>query len=1132
MSIQVPLVEQGTPGGALERRRVQEEVRGRLFAGRGRPVRIGRFVVLRRLGSGGMGVVYAARDDELERDIAVKLLQPTHDDEGSRQRLLQEARAMAKLSHPNVVAVHEVGEHEGQVFVAMELVRGETLRAWAQAQPRSWRQVLAVMLQVARGLAAAHEAGIVHRDVKPENALVAQTRSGVRVSLVDFLPHSAGAAGSADSAEAPRLRLGDDLVVTKTGALIGTPAYMAPELWEGRAADARSDQFAFCVTLWEALYRERPQVGETGARSDSNAAPITLDDRGPSQRGTTVPGWLRRVVERGLSESPEQRWPSMDALLGALERGQTQARLRRGLGVAALLGLGVATFVGVQELERRRAIATCERAGESIAEVWNEDAREKLREALIGTGVNHAEVTAQKVMPWLDDHAQAWKTARTDACLDTNVHGTWDEELHERAKWCLDERRMELDALVEELSRGMPEGVEKAVQAAAGLERIEPCRERDLLLRTPTPPPEEREEVRTVRAELSRAAALQRTGAYEAGLQVARDALERAEALGWPPLTAAARLWVGRLLEKTGAFAEAEEALENAYFDAAQAGAVEVATDAAEMLAYVVGDLLARHAEGLRWVRLAEVGLASLPDVAGMREASRLAQLAGIRWEMGMYAEAKELGEQALAIREKALGPDHPDVARSLNNLAGSHWSMGAFEEARALYERALAIHERALGPDHPLVAGTLNNLAGVHSATGSYQGAKELLERALAIRERALGPEHLEVAASLSNLALLHQRVGSREEAKKLHERALGIMEKALGPNHPDVARGLVLLADFHQTYDEAMALHERALVILEKALGPDHPNVARTLSSLAQLHGTKGKYTEAKRLHERALAIYEKALGPDHPDMASSLHSLADVHQATGTYEEAKGLYERALAIREKELGSDHPDVAMNLNNLANIHGAMGTYEEAKGLYERALAITEKAVGPDHPDVATSLSNLARVHRSMGMYDGAKELCERALAITEKAVGPDHPAVGPTLIAFADVHHAMGAYGEAAGMYERAVAILEKAVGPDHPFVAYALVGLAGVALEQGRVAHATAFAERAVNVRENGDVPAEKLACARFALARAMLRAGNRSHALALAEAARDGWSEAGRDEQTCADAESWLARRRRE
>jgi eukaryotic-like serine/threonine-protein kinase len=996
--MEMPSVERGTPGGALERRRVQEEVRGRLFAGRGRPVRIGRFVVLRRLGSGGMGVVYAARDEELERDVAVKLLQPTHDDEGSRQRLLQEARAMAKLSHPNVVAVHEVGEHEGQVFVAMELVRGETLRAWAQAQPRSWRQVLPVMLQVARGLAAAHEAGIVHRDVKPENALVAETRGGLRVSLVDFLPHSVSDVVRADALEASSVQFEEELVVTKTGALIGTPAYMAPELWEGRAADARSDQFAFCVTLWEALYGERPRVGETGPQSGPNAAPITQDDRGPSQRGTKVPGWLRRVVERGLSVDPEQRWPSMEALLHALERGQTRARVRRGLGVAALLGLGVATFVGVQQLERRRAVAACERAGESIAEVWNETAREELREALVGTGVSHAEVTAQKVMPWLDEHAKAWKTARTDACLDTNVHGTWAEEVHERAKWCLDERRMELAALVEELSRGTPEGVEKAVHAAAGLERIESCRERDLLVRRPTPPAERREEVRAVRVDLSRAAALHRIGAYESGLEVARNALERAEVLGWPPLTAAARFMVGDLLGVAGAYAEAEEALEEAYFEAAKAGAVEAATVAAERLVEVVGTRLGRHAEGRRWSRLAEVCLASLHDVAGLREASHLGRLAAIQKAEGSYTDAMALYERALAIREKALGFNHPGVATVVASLAEVHRAMGAYAEAKGLHERALVIREETFGPDHPDVAYSVNNLAVVHEDMGSYPEAKRLYGRALAIFEEALGAEHPNVANSLNGLSAIHWFMGTYEEAKGLQARALAIREKTLGPEHHEAAYSMNALALIHWAmghYPEAKRLYERALAIFEKTLGPEHHEVANSLSNLALVLPHLGSYEEAEALIERALTIQAEALGPEHPRFATSLSVLARVHEAKGSYEDARRLHERALTILEKTVGPEHPFFVFSLNGLASVHEAMGSYQEARESYERALATWEKMLGPHHPGVADSLLGLARVALEQRHVADAVALAERAVTIRENA------ALGPAKLA-----------------------------------------------------------------------------------------------------------------------------------
>jgi eukaryotic-like serine/threonine-protein kinase len=887
--------ELGSLGDTLGATQVRNEgeatrPRRRVKAGLERGTLVGRYLVLARLGAGGMGVVYAAYDPELDRKVALKLLLPSFEGASAtgkaskrRGRLLREAQALAKLQHPNVVTIHDVGEHEERVWLAMEHVEGRTLGAWRKERPRSWAEVLDVLVRTGRGVAAAHAAGLLHRDLKPDNVMVA---ADGRVRVMDFgLARTRGDAsedgsskdGSTDGEEGARPNHEAlEMRMTQAGALLGTPAYMAPEQFSGREVGEATDQFSLCVTLWEALYGERPFVGETLPELMTR---VLEGERRPPPRGARVPAWLRRVVERGLSLEAKQRWPSMEALLEALERGQKQARFRRGLGVAGLLGLGAAAFAGWQELDRRRGIAACERAGHDIAEVWNEEARHKLREALVDTGVSHAQDTANKVMPWLDVHARAWQSARTDACLDAEVHGTWDEDVHERAKWCLDERRMELEALVEELSRGTPESIPTAVLAAAGLERIEPCRERDLLVRKLNPPAEHREEVRAVRTELSRAAALQRTGAYAAGLEVALDALERAQALDWPPLTAAARLRLGRLLDKTGAHAEAEETLEAAYFGAAKAGAVEVATDAADVLVHVVGYRLARHAEGLRWSRLAEIGLASLPDVAGVREAIHFHNLANVHWATGTYDVAKGLYERALAIYEKTLGLEHPDVAMSLNNLAAVHLAMGTHDEAKRLFERALAIREKALGLEHPDVAMSLNNLALVHHAVGTYDEAKELFERALVIDEKALGPEHPDVARSLSYLAAIHQAMGTYDEAKGLCERGLAIYEKALGLEHPDVAMSLNNLAAVHLamgTRDEAKGLFERALAIYEKAMGPEHPLVAHPLVGLARLALYQGRVADAVAFAERAVKIRENADAPA-ADLAGARFVLA---------------------------------------------------------------------------------------------------------------------------------------------------------------------------------------------------------------------------------------------------------------
>jgi eukaryotic-like serine/threonine-protein kinase len=955
---------------------------------------VGRYVVVERLGEGGMGVVARAYDPKLRREVALKVMraQARVGRREAEARMLREAQALARLNDPHVVAVYDAEPTDQGVCIAMEYVEGETLRAWLKQATRTWREVLDVGLAMARGLAAAHAAGVVHRDVKPANVLVG---TDGRVRLTDFglareRPGAFGSTGSRSvvqrepkaepsSGESSSSETGGLAELTRVGTVMGTPAYMAPEQHAGESAGVSSDQYALCVVLWEALHGRRPFEGK-GSRD----AIVEAKRRGPPERPRgPVPKWLHDVVARGLAVSPAARWPSMDALASALASGQARARTRRVLGGLTL----AAALAGVAMLgmrwDRANRAAACEEAGATIFEVWDDEARERLRAALVGTGVSHAEVTADKVMPWLDEYTRAWQTARTQACLDTNVHGTWDEDLHDRAQWCLDERRMQLEALLPELARGDAKAVEKAVQAVAGLDRIDPCREADLLVRTPAPSAEHREEVRALRAELSRGRALRDTGAYDEGVSVARAALARAEAVAWPPLVAEARYALGDLLERTGAYVEAEEALEAAYLEAAKAGAAEVASMAAQRLVFTVGARRARHTEGLRWSRLAEVTLVSLPDVAQLREATHLANLAAVYRATGSYAEAKASYEQALAIRERTLGPEHPDVATSLNNLANVHHATGSYAEAKALHERALAIQERALGPEHPDVARSLNNLAAVHHTTGSYAEAQALHERALAIREEALGPEHPNVAQSLNNLANVHQTTGSYAEAKVFYERALAIWEEALGPEHPDVASNLNNLANVHNatgSHTEAKALLERALAILEKALGPEHPKVATSLNNLAEVHRAMGSYAEAKALHERALVILEEALGPEHPDVAHSLDNLAEVHRATESYAEAEASFERALAIHEQALGSEHPDIAYSLVGLARVALARGRAADAVVLADRAVKVRKDGDAPTG-DLAEARFVLARA-----LWDASRER-PRALAVAEQA-------------------------------------------------------------------------------------------------------------------------------------------------
>jgi formylglycine-generating enzyme required for sulfatase activity len=358
--------------------------------------RIGRYVVIDRVGVGAMGVVYGAYDPELDRKVALKLLKPGQGArEMARARLLREAKAMARLSHPNVVAVHDVGIVDDQVFLAMEFLSGGTVKSWLAAGSRPWREILAVFAAAGRGLAAAHDAGLVHRDFKPDNVLL--DKDG-RPRVVDFgIAREAGADAEGDeapvaggpgaSAQAPldvtaRLRESSGsnqplVTLTKTGALIGTPAYMAPEQFMGQRGDEKSDQFSFCVALYEALYGERPFAGDDVLSISVN---VTQEQMRPLPKDRGVPAWIRRVLVRGLKLDPKLRWPSMGALIAALQ-DDPAAKLRRRLIAGGTIAAVAATAIGARQMVTRghaevvREIARHAEEGRIAAATAREKAR-------------------------------------------------------------------------------------------------------------------------------------------------------------------------------------------------------------------------------------------------------------------------------------------------------------------------------------------------------------------------------------------------------------------------------------------------------------------------------------------------------------------------------------------------------------------------------------------------------------------------------------------------------------------------------------------------------------------------------------------------------------------------------------
>ncbi len=954
--------------------------------------RIDRYVVISVLGAGAMGVVYAAYDPELDRKIALKLLKQ-RGKVGSRNhaRFQREARALAKLDHRNVVGIHDVGVHEGQLFIAMEFVAGRTLREWmGREPPPPWREILATFVAAGRGLAAAHGAGLIHRDFKPDNIMIGDDG---RVRVMDF-----GLARAADDDEAestlPKLITGETGAegeasllrrrLTQTGALLGTPAYMAPEQLTATAADARADQFAFCVALYEALYGERPFVASSIAELVRAIERGAVHEPPPQSK---VPPWVRRVLLRGLAGDPARRWPSMAALLEALADDPTPRRRRR---VAATLAAALVAGGGWSIATAVRTDAeVCTHAADKLEGSWDDERRAALEQAMLGTEVAYAPQTWAKVEVLLDDYAQAWVGARIDACEATR-RGEQSGELLDLRMACLDERLLHLHATVDELAQADADMVQHAVEAVLALPTLDRCADADALLAEIPPPDDPTVAAKVARLEqrLIEVRAKYELGSYEQARGQIDAMVEEAGALDYEPLTAQLWLLQGQLQSEQADYEGAKATLERALEAALVSGMMPEAAKAATDLIYVVGYRLARYEDGQRWAKLADM-LSRAADTPLARADWRSRQ-GVLERAQGADEAARADNERALAILEQVHGPDHPAVGSVLVSLGILSRSMGEHEDARAYLERALAIVEQTLGADHPKRASVLNTLATVDQIQGRNDEARLHLEQAIAINEKALGADHPKIATSLNLLAVIAASEGDLEGARAHFESALEIRERVHGPDHPEVAgmlTNLGILMSEAKRYPEARDYLERGLATLERLPGTSPRDLTFPLITLGAVAMEEGDLAQARDYIERARGILE---GSGHPQLADVLVQLGELAAREGELEDAIAYYERALVIQREVLGEDHPQLALALTRSGLAWLELEQPEKAIPPLERALAL-RSARALDPFDLAQTRFALARAlwwapSDRGGDRPRARQLAESALeAYTE---------------------------------------------------------------------------------------------------------------------------------------------------
>jgi tetratricopeptide (TPR) repeat protein/predicted Ser/Thr protein kinase len=825
---------------SFEHRRIVSVARQKLF-GRGQPLRIGRYAIERRIGAGGMGEVYLASDADLGRKVAVKRVLTRFSSPSHQERLRREARALARLSHPNVVQVYEFGEHEGRTFVAMEYVDGQTLAQWLAEGERSWQAVLDKFLAAGRGLAAVHQAGLVHRDFKPENVLLS---GDGRVLVADFGVVLAGEdRRGGDSGEA--LRLGADMRTSVTGAILGTIRFMSLEQLCASNVDARSDQFSYCIALYEALWGKPPfTLSSSLARLDDLEAgePMVPSSRG----GLRPPARLWRVIRRGLAKDPDARWADMNALLGALE-GETRRRRRLAWIGSAVAAASLVTAAVL--ISKDQPVDPCAAVERELEGVWDSERRAELERELVGLDVGHAVDSSQRVFAGLDRWSSGWVHERERVCRASDEQRI-EPELARLQSACLTRQRQRVEDLVELLQQPGTDGdaLASAVEAVAELPPASGCEDELALLGVEPPADGIEEQVEGLRRDVGRARELRLLGRMDEGLTLAEVTERAARELGYGPLLAEA---LGELAKAELAAGSSTRGLER----------MQEAIDAAELHRHdsLVADL---------WLELAmrsftefdeaQIGAWQLrrAEVANGRIGASTRSSARLEFARGQLAELRGDDTEAERGYRAAIGEAEFDEAARLDlpsylsNLARivAKRDRG---EANVLFRSALEIVEAQYGPHHPQTARQLYDLAlALRDADPGNDEIVELLERTVEIWTRSHERPHRDLAKAELLLGMLALRGQELDEAEVHARKSASIQTLTLPEKHLERGGTAHLLAVIHSVrgeHEQALEQLEATLAIWEPAYGLDDPRVQRVRSDVAATQLALGEIDDA---------------------------------------------------------------------------------------------------------------------------------------------------------------------------------------------------------------------------------------------------------------------------------------------
>ena len=887
---------------------------------------LGRFTILREVGRGGMGVVYVAYDETLDRRVALKLLyEPSGDDNADQSRLLREAQAMARLNHPNIATVYEAGTHEGRVFIAMEFVHGKPLDVWLQEHQRPWDEIVGVFVQAGRGLHAAHCAGLVHRDFKPANVMLG---TDGRVRVLDFglargprmhLPDITIDDDPAIGATTPQsASLGSGGTTTGEGVIAGTPAYMPPEQFRGESLDHRADQYALCVSLFEAIYRKLPFRGDTIA--DLWSAVLAGPPKTPP-RSPRVPSWLYRILVRGLSPNPAYRFPSMTALLDALERRQGR-RLRNWLlgtlGASVLAG----SVYGYEQYRHRQ----CAFGEAELAGVWDADLKAELRNKFTG-----GQTPAAAGKAWaatealLDEHADDWLKVQHQACED-HASGKESARLYDRRNQCIRRSKYALTAAVNGLVGADTIDSGRTASIAHMLSETADCAfDKIEQWDVDPPPPSKQPIVDQLWQDFYRLQQEASDSNKPAVLEATHALLEKVREVDYSPLAVYVLLMKSNIEQQLGLHREACASLQDSFFLAEEAGNnVQAAHNASGLLAICVDTDSGQEAVASTWARIALAKLKHAEEQGTLTHAIILARLASAMMEL-------KRSDAAAAYLVEGL-----EILRSDPTLSGD-------EDADAAATFMLLTSSRYLG-----TASDSTMKRTVHDAqqatTERLYGAKGGSRAILKDAQR----DYFE-----------HAEGGRWQDTVVSAEQAWGVIRQEPNRDPQLLAEAASFLAAAYVGAErcmDAMEPADEAWDVLRTAHDLDVPTRRSSLFSVTLTYANCGNLGASKDALE---ALYTLERG-----MTTSADGIFD--QALAAYEmEAHGDM-RAVGAMERVLAQyDHPLYKIAIGKPMQ----MGL----KGLYARALwkaGKTEKAklAAEQSIELGTDLwgeSNLALCHR-----------------------------------------------------------------------------------------------------------------------------------------------------------------------